>query len=71
MRPTLNAISQKLTTKILDESKRLLSEIGMEIRGSTLRDRLLDYDLKTNSSGKQILFPANIIHERNYYFWLE
>jgi len=63
MRPTLNAISQELTTKVLDESKRLLSEIGMEIRGSKLRDRLLDYGLKTDSSGKRILFPANVVEK--------
>ena len=63
MRPTLNAISQELTTKILDESKRLLSEIGMEIRGSKLRARLLDYGLKTDSSGKRILFPGDVIEE--------
>ena len=63
MRPTLNAISQELTTKILNESKRLLSEIGMEIRGLELRTRLLDYGLKTYSSGKRILFPEHVVEE--------
>ena len=63
MRPTLNAISQELTTKILNESKRLLSEIGMEIRGLELRTRLLDYGLKTDSSGKRILFPEHVVEE--------
>ena len=61
MRPTLNILSQDLITKILDEAKRIMSETGMEIRGENLRQRLLDHGLKTDKSGKRILFPADVV----------
>ncbi|MBM2850677.1 MAG: putative trimethylamine methyltransferase, partial [Anaerolineales bacterium] len=46
MRPTLHVISDELITRILDEAKRILSEIGVEVRGPQLRQRLLDFGLK-------------------------
>ena len=61
MRPTLNVLTDELITKILDEAKRIMSETGMEIRGENLRQRLLDHGLKTDSTGKRILFPADVV----------
>ena len=59
MRPTLSVVSDDLIKKILDEAKRIMAETGMEIRGEKLRQRLLDYGLKTDASGKRILFSPD------------
>ncbi|HEY5657563.1 MAG TPA: trimethylamine methyltransferase family protein [Myxococcota bacterium] len=59
MRPTLNALSEDLVRRVLGESKRIMAEIGMEIRGPAMRERLLDHGLKTDATGKRILFPAD------------
>ncbi|MDH3519067.1 MAG: trimethylamine methyltransferase family protein [Myxococcales bacterium] len=59
MRPTLNALSPDLIQRILDEVKRIMGEVGMEIRGPVLRERLLEHGLKTDASGKRILFPPD------------
>lgn len=61
MRPKLRVISDDLVTKILDESKRILAETGMEIRGENLRQRLLDHGLQTDDSGKRILFTPDVV----------
>ena len=61
MRPTLNVLSDDLIVKILDEAKRIMAETGMEIRGEKMRQRMLDHGLKTDETGKRILFPADVI----------
>jgi trimethylamine---corrinoid protein Co-methyltransferase len=61
MRPTLNVLTDELIKKILDEAKRIMSETGMEIRGEKLRQRLFDHGLKTDQTGKRILFPADVV----------
>jgi trimethylamine--corrinoid protein Co-methyltransferase len=61
MRPTLNVLSDELIAKILDEAKRIMAETGMEIRGENLKSRLLDHGLKTDESGKRVLFPADVV----------
>ena len=61
MRPTLNVLSDDLIAKILDEAKRIMAETGMEIRGVNMRQRMLDHGLKTDETGKRILFPADVI----------
>jgi trimethylamine--corrinoid protein Co-methyltransferase len=61
MRPTLNIISDKLISEILDEAKRIMAETGMEIRGESMRQRMLDHGLKTDDSGKRIFFPADVV----------
>ena len=62
MRPTLNILSDDLITKILDEARRIMAETGMEIRGAKMQQRLLDAGLKTDHSGKRILFPADVVN---------
>ncbi len=59
MRPTLHTLSQDLIHRVLDEVKKIMGEIGMEIRGPRLRQRLLDHGLKTDASGDRILFPPD------------
>ena len=61
MRPTLNVLSEELIGRILDEAKRILAETGMDIRGETMRARLLDLGLKTDKNGDRILFPAEVV----------
>jgi trimethylamine--corrinoid protein Co-methyltransferase len=61
MRPTLNVVSDELIAKVLDEAKRIMAETGMEIRGEGMRQRMLDHGLKSDDTGKRILFPADVI----------
>lgn len=63
MRPSLNALSDDLVLRVLDEAKRILGEVGMEIRGSALRQRLLDHGLKADDGGGRILFPPDEVDE--------
>ena len=61
MRPTLKVLSDDLTNDILAEAKRIMAETGMEIRGAEMKRRLLDAGLKTDASGKRVLFPADVV----------
>ncbi len=61
MRPTLNILSDDLIAQILDEAKRFLAETGMEIRGSAMRQRLLDHGLALDEAGERVLFPADVV----------
>jgi trimethylamine--corrinoid protein Co-methyltransferase len=61
MRPTLNVLSNDLIGKILDEAKRIMAETGMEIRGESMRQRMLDHGLKTIDGGMRVLFPADVV----------
>lgn len=61
MHPSLNVVSDQLISQILDESKRILSEIGIEVRGKALRQWLLDYGLKLDAAGERLLFPADVV----------
>lgn len=61
MRPRLNIVSPELISQILDEAKRILSEIGIEVRGAALRQRLLDHGLKQDTAGERVLFPADVV----------
>jgi len=63
MRPKLKVLDDALIAKILAEAKQILSEVGMEIRGAGMRKRLLDHGLKTDASGKRILFPAEVVEK--------
>ncbi len=54
-------LSDDLLDQILDEALRVLAETGMEIRGSEMRQRLLDAGLPTNAAGERILFPRDVV----------
>jgi trimethylamine--corrinoid protein Co-methyltransferase len=60
MRPRIRVLSDEQIARILDEAKRILAEIGFEIRGPRLRRRLLDHGLKADAAGR-ILFPADVV----------
>jgi trimethylamine--corrinoid protein Co-methyltransferase len=60
MRPRIRVLSDEQISRILDEAKRILAEIGFEIRGTRLRQRLLDHGLKADAGGR-ILFPREVV----------
>jgi trimethylamine--corrinoid protein Co-methyltransferase len=61
MRPSMNVLSPELTTRIVDEALRVLSTLGMEIRGKEMRRRLIEAGLPTNAAGDRVLFPRDIV----------
>src|SRR5262245_13186927 len=64
MRPSLNVISDELLVRVLDEAKRILAEIGIEVRGPRLRQRLLELGLTTKDTvgdGERMLFPPDVV----------
>ena len=63
MRPSLNILSEELTARIVDEAKRVLAEVGMEIRGAELRQRLLDHGLPLDPAGERVLFPREVVEQ--------
>jgi trimethylamine--corrinoid protein Co-methyltransferase len=62
MRPSLNILEPELIERIVDEAKRVLAELGMEIRGPVLRQRLIDAGLPQREDGR-ILFPRDVVEE--------
>jgi trimethylamine---corrinoid protein Co-methyltransferase len=63
MRPQLKVVSDDLIPTILDEAGRILAEVGVEVRGPGLRQRLLEAEpgLKPDSSGERIRFPPDVV----------
>src|SRR5215212_4809049 len=61
MRPRLEILEPPLIRAIVDEAKRLLAEVGIEVRGSGLRQRLLAHGLRTDHAGSRILFPDEVV----------
>ena len=61
VRPSLNILAPELTDRIVDEAKRVLAEVGMEIRGPEMRRRLLEAGLPTNAAGDRVLFPRAVV----------
>lgn len=61
MRPRIQVLDDTLIEQILTEARRILSEIGMEVRGPALRQRLLDAGLPADASGERVLFPPDIV----------
>src|SRR4029079_16569044 len=45
MRPSLQILDDELIDRIVDEAMRVLAEVGMEIRGKGMRQRLIDHGL--------------------------
>ena len=61
MRPSLNVLQDDLIQQILAEAKRILSEVGVEVRGAALHGRLLDHGLKTDPATGRVLFPPDVV----------
>src|SRR5262245_24581822 len=62
MRPRLQVLEPPLIASIVDEAKRLLDEVGMEIRGAKLRARLLEAGLPTTPDGR-VRFPRDVVEQ--------
>jgi trimethylamine--corrinoid protein Co-methyltransferase len=60
MRPHLQVLEPPLISSIVDEAKRLLDEVGMEIRGPRLRERLLAEGLPQTRDGR-VRFPPDVV----------
>jgi trimethylamine--corrinoid protein Co-methyltransferase len=61
VRPTIQAIDEQLILRIIAEAKQILAEVGIEVRGHKLKERLLAHGLPTNETGKRILFPPAVV----------
>lgn len=61
MRPRLEILEPPLISAIVDEAKRILAEVGMEVRGPALRARLLDHGLPVAAGGTRVLFPPEVV----------
>src|SRR6478672_7910241 len=61
MRPSLRIMDDKLLGRIVDEAKRVLAEVGMEIRGAEMKRRLLEHGLPLDHSGTRVLFPRDVV----------
>ena len=61
MRPSLNILNEELIARIVDEAKRVLAEVGMEIRGKEMRRRLLESGLPLDHAGERVLFPRDVV----------
>jgi trimethylamine--corrinoid protein Co-methyltransferase len=61
MRPSLNILGDELTRRIVDEAKRVLAEVGMEIRGPEMRRRLVEHGLPMDATGERVLFPRDVV----------
>lgn len=59
MRPSLNILTPDLIEQIIQEAKRILADLGMEIRGRALRQRLVEYGLPLK--GDRIHFPPEVV----------
>ncbi len=60
MRPTIQILEPGQITAVLDEAKRIMAEVGMDIRGAKMRQRLIDAGLPTDTNGR-VLFPRDVV----------
>lgn len=61
MRPTLQVLDDELIAQILHEARRILAEIGVDVRGPQLRQRLLEEGLQAAGADGRLLFPPDIV----------
>ncbi|HSN74416.1 MAG TPA: trimethylamine methyltransferase family protein, partial [Anaerolineae bacterium] len=61
MRPQLQILTPQQIDAILADAKRILAEVGIEVRGPALRQRLLDAGLPLDATGQRVLFPPDVV----------
>ncbi len=61
MRPTVQVLTPRQIGAILADATRILAEIGIEVRGAALRQRLLDAGLPLDASSQRVLFPPDVV----------
>ncbi len=62
MRPTISVLDTPLIESILVQAKQILSDVGMDIQGSRLCERLLASGLEMGDNGR-IHFPHHIVEK--------
>ncbi len=62
MQPRIQVLDNTLIEQIVTESRRVLVEVGMEVRGLELRQQLLAAGLPAGKDGR-ILFPPDVIDQ--------
>lgn len=62
MRPRIQLLDDALIERIIADAKRILAEIGMEVRGQALRQRLRQVGLPLGADGR-VLFPPDIVDQ--------
>ncbi len=61
MHSTLTVVNDKLAAQIVAEAQQILSEVGVAVGSSVLRERLLDAGLKQDGVSERILFSAEVV----------
>jgi trimethylamine--corrinoid protein Co-methyltransferase len=64
MRPHLRVVPEPLLPQIITEAKRILAEVGVEVRGRPLKERLLAHGLQTADTagdGERVLLPPEVV----------
>lgn len=61
MRPTLRVADDQLLDRIIEEAKHILATTGMEIRGETMRNLLLDSGFPLTAGGR-VIFPVDKVN---------
>ncbi len=57
----MRVLDDDLVTGILGEAKRILAETGIEVRGRSMRERLLDAGFPLAPGGERLLFPTDLV----------
>ena len=52
-----------MITRIVDEAVRVLAQVGIEVRGSSLRARMLEAGLRPDAADHRLLFPEEITRQ--------
>lgn len=61
MCPILQVLTPSRIDAILADAKRILAEVGIEVRGPALRQRLLDAGLPLDAAGQRVLFSPDVV----------
>ncbi|MCP4166552.1 MAG: hypothetical protein GY759_11745 [Chloroflexi bacterium] len=61
MRPSLTMFDSAQIDAILAQAKRILAEIGVDVKGELLKQRLLANGLQMDSAGERLIFPADLV----------
>ncbi len=63
MRPTLHVLSPPMIERVLAEAKHILAEVGIEVRGLALKERLQAQGLPVDATGERLLFPPAVVEK--------
>jgi trimethylamine--corrinoid protein Co-methyltransferase len=54
-------LDPELVPTVLAEARRILAEIGVDVQGRALRDRVLDAGLRPDAAGERVRFPDDVV----------